>query len=50
MQVEDFERLEAFLKENAAEFQNFDASPTDRKRSLYDRLMRRLYLIKWSRR
>ena len=50
MQVEDFERLEVFLKENAAEFQNFDASPTDRKRSLYDRLMRRLYLIKWSRR
>jgi len=50
MQVEDFERLEAFLKENAAEFQSFDASPTDRKRSLYDRLMRRLYLIKWSRR
>ena len=50
MQDGDFERLEAFLKENAAEFQNFDASPTDRKRSLYDRLMRRLYLIKWSRR
>ena len=46
----DFARLEAFLEENTALFKPFDANPTNRKRSLYDNLMRTLYLIKWSRR
>lgn len=50
MQDADFKRLEAFLSENAKQFQSFKAKLTDRKRSLYDRLMRTLYLIKWSRR
>ena len=50
MQDTDFARLEAFLDENAGVFKPFGTSATNRKRSLYDNIMRTLYLIKWSRR
>ncbi len=50
MQDADFERLEAFLKANPGQVRSFEAKPSRRKRSLYDRLVRRAYLIRWSRR
>lgn len=50
MQDADFARLEAFLEENASSFGPFDDGQTERRRSLYDDLMRTLYFIKWSRR
>lgn len=50
MQEADFERLEAFLEENGKLFKNFAAESSTRRRSLYDDLMRTLYIMKWSRR
>ena len=46
MQDADFEKLDAFLGENRGLFQNFEAKPTDRKRSLYDRILRRIYFLR----
>ena len=46
MQDADFEKLDAFLGENRGLFQNFEAKPTHRKRSLYDRILRRIYFLR----
>ena len=46
MRDADFERLDAFLTENRALFDNFEAVQTDRKISLYDLALRKIYFLK----
>lgn len=46
MQEADFDRLERFLAENRAAFQDFPVTQTSRRRSLYDLLLREVYFLR----